>query len=181
MNKSKFLALILSLIMALSLAACGGQDKEATTKPSTKKATTTTTTTPAAPEAKVVEVKDAKLPNFTIKINDKQYTNKDFATLTVYSAESTSVNKSGTEIKATYVGYKIKDICDLLKLDFSNGIDAVASDGYKMPYDKKIVKADSTLLGITKDGSADKGLFVSPCAETVANQYSKMVTTITVK
>ncbi len=171
MNKSKLLALVLSLVMAFSLAACGGNSD----------ADTTTTTTEAAAKIDVVEVADAKLPDFTVKINDKEYKNADFATLKVYSIESTATNKSGEEITATYVGYKLKDICDLLELDFSNGIAAVASDGYTMDYDKGQIKADTTLLAITKDDSAEKGLFVAPCAETVANLYAKMVTTITVK
>lgn len=174
----KLLALMLCLIMSLSFAACGSSSGSQTT---TKKSTSTTavTTTAAAPAVKEYTDK-IEVPQFTLKINGKNYTQADFSGLKLYSCEATSINSAGTESTIPYIGYKASDV--LAKAGVTGSYTKVictASDAYEKDFTNKVFSQDTTLIAISKDDEIVKdGVVVAPCSSNLSADYVKKVATI---
>lgn len=155
----KFFALLLTVIMLLSLASCGGREEggEGTTGPVAE------------------EVRDAMIPVFTVTVNGVTVNQDTMAAYPVYSVQAYSVNSSGTESTVTYVGFAMKDICAAAGLTENYiWVEAAASDGYSVNLTGDVVLADTTLLAMTKNGEPfSEAPWYAPCSSETTGDYLK--------
>ncbi len=186
MKLTKLLALVMSLVMMFSLAACGGaadEDTTTTTKPTTTEAPSEADDTADAPEG-APEIKDATgkftVPEFTFKVNGKEIKNADMADASVYKITVETVNSKGNASEDTYGGYAIKDVLKVAGCEDATKIIAVCSDGYEAEYELTDDNAAYTLVAIEKNKEVgeDGTVFFAPCLETVTGKYAKMVVEI---
>ena len=179
-NLSVLLALMLALLLAL--AACSGGP--AKTNPPTQTPTATPTAAPTeAPKAPIAEeVKGVTIPEFSVLVNGIEVTQTEMAEYPIYSVQATSINSSGTESTKTYIGFTIKDVLAAAGLTENYvWLEAAASDGYAVTFKDDIINADTTLLAITRDGSAfSNGPWVAPCSDGTTGNYLQDVASILV-
>ena len=149
----KLVSLVLALLLALSCAAC-----------SPKK--------PAAPS--VEEVKGVTLPQFSVLVNGAAVTNDTMAQYPVYSANSNSVNNSGTETQCVYIGYALSDVLKAAGVEEYTLVEAAAEDGYSVSLDTAAADAPTTLLALLKDNEPfKKGPWLAPCGSGTSGDYLK--------
>ena len=214
MKSNKLLALIISLMILFSFAACDKKSdakettKHTTSSSTTKKSSTTkatsTTATPttasttttkkatvtttkkvaatSAPTTTTAATTSTPLPSFSITVAGKTISNNDVKYLTVYEYYVEATNSNGTLLKNTYKGYKLSDILRIAGVTiYSNGISIKTTDNYPATYTKTQIDDAKTILAITKNGSCNEDCPVlAPCSEATANNYVKMVSSITV-
>lgn len=182
MKFSKVLALVLSLIMVFSFAACGSTPEE----PST---TAPTTTAPATTEAgkpeNAPEVKDAtgkfEFDAFSFKVNGKVVDNAAMKDAHIYKITVETVNKKGNATENTYGGYAIKDVLAAAGCPDATKLTITANDGYEVSFEVTDENAAYSLVAIEKDKEMgeDGTVWFAPCLETVASNYAKCVVEIT--
>lgn len=174
----KFITLLLCIVMSMSMVACNSNGGDKGTTTTTTKAKITTT---QAPKLEVTEYTDEiEVPQFSLNINGKDFTQADFADLKLYYCEATSVNSAGTESTIPYIGYKASDVLAKAGVtEYKNAI-CTASDGYEKEFSYDIFSLDTTLIAISKDDEIVKeGVTVAPCTSTTTGDYAKKVVTIT--
>ena len=170
----KILSMILVLVLALSLVACGTTPAETTGAPET--------TAPAAtnPAPVAEEVKGVTIPEFAIMINGVKVDNVMMAAYPTYTV--TSVNSSGTASTTTYVGFAMTDVLAAAGLTENYiWLEASADDGYAIEVTGEIVTASTTLLAITKNGEQFKTApWFAPCGSETTGDYLKNMVSILV-
>ena len=127
---------------------------------------------------------EVSVPEFTVRIDGKEYTESDFSALEVYKCSATSENRYGTEVTYEYTGYQLSDVLRVAHVSVSDGVTIVCSDGYEVDLTQKETLAGTTLLAFYRDGSEsaeDGTVFVVPCKSDSSPDYAKVVTEIVVK
>ncbi len=182
MKLTKLLALVMSLVMMFSFAACGtasDEDTTTTTKPTTTEAPTTEAAD-TAPEG-APEIKDATgkftVPDFTFKVNGKEITNAEMKDASVYKITVETVNSKGNTSEDTYGGYAIKDVLAAAGCPDATKIVAIANDGYEVEFELTEENAPYSLVAIEKNKELgeDGTVWFAPCLETTSSNYAKMV------
>lgn len=172
----KILALMLCVLMLLALVACG--ESAAPAAPAGPAATEAPVEEapaeePAAPVAE--EVRGVTIPAFEVLVNGVAVNQDMMAAYPMYSAQSFSINSSGTESTTTFIGFKMKDVCEAAGL--TEGyiwVEAAASDGYSVELTGEIVLGDTTLLAITRNGEPFSAApWFAPCASQTTGDYLK--------
>ena len=186
MKKKLSVLPVLMLAILLALTACSGNPTgtETTTPASTPETATAPATAPsesstsAASDSKTSapvaeEIKGATIPEFSVLVNGIEVTQIKMAEYPIYSVQATSVNSSGTESTRTYIGFTIKDILTAAGLtDNYIWLKASASDGYAVTFTADIINEDTTLLAMTRDGSAfSNGPWFAPCSDGTSGSY----------
>ncbi len=184
MKLTKLLALVMSLIMMFSLAACGGtadEDTTTTTKPTTTEAPAPEADDTAdAPEG-APEIKDATgkftVPEFSFKVNGKEIKNADMADASVYKITVETINSKGNASEDTYGGYAIKDVLKAAGCPDATKITAVANDGYEVEFELTDENAPYSLVAIEKNKEVgeDGTVFFAPCLSETTGDYAKLV------
>lgn len=184
MKLTKLLALVMSLVMMFSLAACGGtadEDTTTTTKPTTTEAPKEAVSEESnAPEG-APEIKDAtgkfEMPEFSFKVNGKEITNAEMKDASVYKITVETVNSKGNASEDTYGGYAIKDVLAAAGCPDATKITAVANDGYEVEFELTEENAPYSLVAIEKNKEVgeDGTVFFAPCLETTSGKYAKLV------
>lgn len=186
MKLTKLLALVMSLVMMFSLAACGGttEDTTTTTTPTTTEAPKETEADDANTPEGAPEIKDAtgkfEMADFSFKVNGKEITNAELKDASIYKITVETTNSKGNTSEATYGGYAIKDVLAAAGCPDATKITAVCNDGYESEYTIDDTNAAYTLVAIEKDKELgeDGTVFFAPCLETVSSNYAKMVVEI---
>lgn len=188
MKLTKLLALVMSLVMMFSLAACGGaadEDTTTTTAPTTTEAPATEAADDAnAPEG-APEIKDATgkftVADFSFKVNGKEITNADMADASVYKITVETINSKGNASEDTYGGYAIKDVLAAAGCPDATKIVAIANDGYEVEFELTEENAPYSLVAIEKNKEVgeDDTVFFAPCLSTTTGDYAKMVVEFT--
>lgn len=191
----KLLAILFSSVMVFSFAACGNKadtetTKEKTTASTTKEKTTVSTTKESTTAAKPESVVDVKTPAagvvkfaaFTFKVNNKAITNDTLKNYQIYKITCKSSTSKGTTTEDTYGGYLLTDVLKAAGVTDYKSVTVAASDGHEGNF----VKADInqyTLVAIEKNKAVgDKGtVWVAPCDQSSAQNYCKLVVSITTK
>ncbi|MDR1605145.1 MAG: hypothetical protein LBS10_10250 [Gracilibacteraceae bacterium] len=176
LKKNKVIYLLLALLLALSLSACGQSPAAAPSQPSGSPAAQPPAgqPEPATPSAPVAEeVKGVTIPAFTVLVNGVEVNQDAVAAYPMYSVQAVSVNSSGTESNTTYVGFAMKDVLAAAGLTEAYvWVQAIASDGYAVTLSEGIVMEDTTLLAVTKDGSPfSASPWFAPCSSTTTGNY----------
>ena len=156
----KSLSILLALFLALSLAACAGEAAK-----------------PVAEEVTGVEI-----PAFEILVNDTPVTHASLAGYPVYRVQAKTVNNSGTESTATYIGYAVGDVLKAAGLTDSYAtLEAAAGDGYSVTLTGGVISESTTLLAVTKDDKPfSESPWLAPCSDTVNANYLKGTVSIQV-
>ena len=126
------------------------------------------------------EVKETiEVPAFTIKICDKEVTEKTMEGYEIVSYEVDLVNSKGTEKHYKYEGYRITDVLKAIDIDTKEGfITAIATDGYETVYKENYILED-TLIAVLRDGEAfEEGPWLAPCSSTTNGDYLKNISEI---
>lgn len=128
-------------------------------------------------EVKVEE--KVEVPAFTIKICDKEVTEKTMEGYEIVSYEVDLVNSKGTEKHYKYEGYRITDVLKAIGIDVKEGlITATATDGYETVYKENFI-LDDTLIAVLRDGEAfEEGPWLAPCSSTTNGDYLKNISEI---
>ncbi len=160
----KLFKTLLTILVAISLFACGNG---AETKLSTN-------------STQLEEVRGVTIPEFSITINDKTVTNQDLAEYPIYKSQVTSVNSSGTESTVNFIGFKFVDALEFIGFPLDvKYVEAVADDGYSVKYENRDV--NYMLIAISKDGSQfKKNPWFCPCDSDVTGEFLQGLTTILV-
>ena len=173
----KALVLLLTLAMALSLAACGGtEDPPATDSPEAS-APVETTPESDAPEIQEVVV---TVPAFSIQVNGVEITNETLADCPVYEIQATSVNSAGTESTTTYAGFALTDVLAAAGVTEYTSFTATADDGYAVEVSAEVASAPTTLIAISEDGAQfSSSPWFAPCGSGTTGDYLKGMVAIT--
>ena len=166
----KILSMILVLVLAMSLVACGA--------PAAPAAPETTAPAETRPAPVAEEVKGITVPEFAIMINGVRVDNVMMAAYPTYSVTAFSINSSGTESTTTYVGFAMTDVLAAAGLTENYiWLEATADDGYAIEMSGDIITAPTTLLAITKNGEQFKAApwFAPGSSETTGDYLKGMV------
>ncbi|HZK24411.1 MAG TPA: hypothetical protein VFC74_03365 [Oscillospiraceae bacterium] len=106
---------------------------------------------------------------FSLKIGEHTFTEKDAAELTVYTAEIEILTKVEAH-QSTYVGYKLLDVLALYDLSVDADFYVVAADGYKITC-KSDSLDENTLIALSKDGSTKNAPIYAPCSSKLSPNY----------
>jgi len=177
----KHLSLLLALALLLSLAACsGGTNPTATVTPTEAPSAEPTEAPASGPVAE--EVKGVTVPEFAVTVNGVSVTQVEMAAYPIYSVQATSVNSSGTESTKTYIGFAISDVLAAAGLaEQYVWLEVTATDGYAVTFEGDVIYADTTLLAVTRDGSAfSNGPWFAPCADGTTGNYLQDMASILV-
>lgn len=121
----------------------------------------------------IEEVKDVTVPEFKIKICGAKISNEDLKDCPLYKTHASSINSSGTAHEVDYVGYKLKDLFEIIQVSASGPAAIICTDGYTMNYDGDL-NAEDLLIAITKDGEAFKdGPWFAPCSSKTTGDYAQ--------
>ena len=173
----KILAMLLAVLMVLCLVACGEAEAPAaeTAAPAeaAAEAPAEEAAAPAAPVAE--EVRGVTIPAFTVLVNGVEVNQDMMAAYPMYSVQSFSINSSGTESTTTFIGFKMKDVCEAAGLtDAYVWVEASASDGYAVELADGIVLEDTTLLAMTRNGEPfSASPWFAPCSSQTTGDYLK--------
>jgi len=153
----KTISLVLSLMLILSLAACGNKAADEASGPVAQ------------------EVKGVTIPTFSVTVNGVAVDGTAMAAYPMYSVQATSTNSAGTESTTTYVGFAMKDVLAAAGLTEAYiWLEATADDGYAVTLTGDKVLADTTLLAMTQDGEPfATSPWLAPCASTTTGDYLK--------
>ena len=183
MKLSKILALVMSLVMVLSFAACAAtSDEEATTAaPVTEEPTTETTAPEGAPEMSDCTGK-FEFAAFSFTVNGKTIDNAAMADATMWKVKDLeTVNSKGNASTNTYSGYAIKDVLKAAGCEDATKITLVCSDGYEIEFEITEENAPYTLCALEVNKEAvTEGFTFAPCLETTSSNYAKGVVEIQV-
>ena len=154
----KTLSLVLALMLALSLVACGNQADKSTA---------------AGPVAE--EVQGVTIPEFSVTVNGVAVNQTAMAAYPMYSVQATSTNSAGTESTTTYIGFAMKDVLAAAGLTEAYvWLEATADDGYTVTVTGEKVLADTTLLAMTQDGEPfSSSPWLAPCSSATTGDYLK--------
>lgn len=155
----RFLALILALVLAFSLVGCAKENANA----------------PEGSGPIAEEVKGITIPAFSVTVNGVAIDQDAMAAYPMYSVQATSVNSAGTESTTTYVGFAMADVLKAAGLTENYiWLEATADDGYAVTINGDKVLADTTLLAVTKDGTAfEAAPWLAPCSSVTTGDYLK--------
>ena len=155
----KSLSLVLALILALNLAACGKQAPDSSAD--------------AGPVAEAVN--GVTIPAFSVTVNGTAVNQDTMATYPMYSVQATSTNSAGTESTVTYVGFAMSDVIAAAGLSEKYvWLEATADDGYAVTIKDGSVTAQTTLLAMTRDGEPFAASpWLAPCASATTGDYLK--------
>ncbi len=177
----RIIALVLSLVMVLSFAACAGEKapaKDPTTKAPATEAPTEAPTEKEEPESAFPEIKerDMTFESFTFKVNGKEVKNDTLADAPTYKITVTTVNSKGNENENTYGGYAMLDVLKAAGVENPTKVTAICSDGYEVEYTIDAETSDWLLVAIEKDKElGENGVWVAPCTDTVSQNYARDV------
>ncbi len=188
----KLLALLLSLSLVVTLAACSENapaettenttvateaQTEAETTEETEGETESDSTELPAPEIK--EAVGVTIPEFSVNVNGVDVTNVTLADLALYEVTAHSINSAGTTSVTTYIGFTVKDILAASGIEATGAMVVTADDGYEIEYSAEVANADTTLLAVSKNGEQfGTAPWLAPCSEQVTGQYLKNAITI---
>ena len=181
----KTLSILLICTLLLALTACGGSQVQTPASdpiPLSEPPTPEPVPDEDPPGPVAEEVRGVTIPAFEVFVNGVSVDQDSMAAYPVYSVTATSVNSSGTESTAVYIGFTMRDVIDAA--GFSDNyvwMEATADDGYSINLKGDIVLADTTLLAITKDGSPfSNAPWLAPCLDAVSGNYLKGAVSILV-
>ncbi len=183
MKLSKILALVLSLVMVLSFAACAKAPAapEEPSKPAASEPASQAPTNDGAPEIKDATDK-VTVGDFSFKVNGKAITNADLKDCSFYKITVETTNSSGNTKEATYGGYAIKDVLKAAGCENATKITAKCSDGHESdaPFVITEENAPYTLVAIekNKETGEDGTVWFAPCLEETSEFYAKYVVEI---
>ena len=106
---------------------------------------------------------------FSLKIGEHTFTEKEAAALTVYTAEVDVLTKVEAH-KYTFVGYRLLDILDLYDLTVHGDIYVVAAYGYKIACKGDSLDAN-TMIACSRIGSSKNTPIYAPCSSKLAPNY----------
>ncbi|MDD6808438.1 MAG: hypothetical protein PUD72_08380 [Oscillospiraceae bacterium] len=187
MKFSKVLALVLSLVMVFSFAACSAPAEDT---PTTTAAPTTTEAPSKADTnapADAPEIKDATdkvtFDAFSFKVNGKVIDNAAMKDASIYKIKVETVNSKGNASENTYGGYAIKDVLKAAGCPDATKLTITANDGYEVEFEITDENAAYSLVAIEKDKEMgeDGTVWFAPCLEKTASNYAKLVVEITAK
>ncbi|MCQ2486751.1 MAG: hypothetical protein MJ129_02335 [Clostridia bacterium] len=205
MKMKKILALIMSLMMLCSFAAC---NKKAAVEDATTTTAVSTTAPVTQPEAEALpELRTPPMQitfnDFGFTVNDRFITYGEIAWLQVYKVELTDYllgkdgvskatdKETGAPLSVAYTGYKLVDILNACGITDAKKVTVITSDGYDnfgnfMGENGEVEKAtydltknpDYYIVGVEKDKqqSPDGTLYFAPVMEAKNSQYASMVT-----
>ena len=155
----KYVSLILALLLALTLTACGGNSSN----------TDTADTADTLKEAVGVTI-----PSFSLNVNGTIVTDAELADYPVYEVPATSTNSSGTESTCVYIGFSLKDVLEAAGVGDFETLSAMASDGYIVDVNAETALNPSTLIAISRDGEQFKEApWFAPCSSKTTGDYIK--------
>ena len=173
---TKILSILLVLILVFAFASCKKEEVASTPE-------VNTTVPEVVPEvveepngeSALEEVKGVTIPSFEVFVNGVSITESVMAAYPVYSVQATSVNSSGTESTATYIGFSFPDLLDAAGLTEQYvWVQAVADDGYAVTFTGDTATAETTMIAISKDGSPfSSGPWFAPCSSKVSGDFLK--------
>lgn len=177
MKLTKVLALVFSLVMVFSFAACGAD----TANEQPTEAPTAAATETALPEIKHPEAGNVQFAKeFSIKVNGKEVTSADLkdAELTKITVET--INSKGNAGEATYTGYAVAEVLKVAGVADAKTVRAVCSDGYESDTYDLTKNPEYLVVAVEKDKemSEDGSLWFAPCTETTTGKYCSMVVEI---
>lgn len=133
----------------------------------------TNDTNQVSKETQIIEVKDVTVSEFEIKICGAKVTNKDLENYPLYKIHASSVNSSGTAHEVDYVGYRLKDLLDFVKVEAGSKATIICTDGYQMDYEGDL-SSDKLLIAISKNGESFKnGPWFAPCDSSTTGDYGQ--------
>ncbi|MCL2068760.1 MAG: hypothetical protein FWH00_02560 [Oscillospiraceae bacterium] len=163
--KKNLMALI-AITVILCLAACSGG----------------AAAQPEASNPAAEKVSGITVPAFSVSVNGIEITQEAVAAYPVYSVQATTVNSSGTESTAIYIGYTVKDILDAAGLSEDYiWLEASADDGYTITLTGETILQDTTLLAVMKDDQPFAAApWLAPCNDKKSGNYLKNTVSILV-
>ena len=172
------------MILSFGLASCKKAEEEIEAP-----VTAEETVTEVKPEddekdegVKLEEIKGVTIPAFELFVNGVAVNQDMMAAYPVYSVTTHSINSTGTESNAVYIGFSFLDVLDAAGLNEKYiWLQAVADDGYAVTITEEKVMEETNLIAMTKDGSPYAvNPWFAPCSDEVSGQFLKNVVSILV-